>query len=206
MSGDSTKLHHRFTSARPGGQRLPAESVPPPKIRTNSRPSRRADLFITDPSLLAKKPARIERRGADLRRLARPAAAVDIREPRFGEYTPPTAVSAAVAFDIVSDEHLGEPPTNRALFELPARGLARPVACAHPRGHGPVPQPAGARLRRCGPPPPVSDPRLASRRLAGLCSLDGGAFSAPPSPLVPHPSAALHVPFPALPRRTWWLR
>jgi uncharacterized protein YutE (UPF0331/DUF86 family) len=56
-----------------------------------------------------------------LRQLARPAAiTTDVREERFVEHTLQIAIQAAldVASHIVSDERLGEPRTNRELFDL----------------------------------------------------------------------------------------
>jgi len=79
---------------------------------------------VTDPELLAKKLAFIETCVGDLRRLARPEAIQsDLREERFVEHTLQIAVQAAldVASHIVSDERLGEPRTNRELFDLLAR-------------------------------------------------------------------------------------
>ncbi len=79
---------------------------------------------MTDPELLAKKLAFIETCVSELRRLARPAAiASDIREERFVEHTLQLAIQAAqdVASHIVSDELLGEPRTNRELFDLLVR-------------------------------------------------------------------------------------
>ncbi|HXH07066.1 MAG TPA: DUF86 domain-containing protein [Vicinamibacterales bacterium] len=79
---------------------------------------------MTDPDLVAKQLAVIETCVADLRRLARPdAMAHDIREKRFIEHTLQIAIQAAldVASHIVSDERLGEPETNRQLFDLLAR-------------------------------------------------------------------------------------
>ena len=76
---------------------------------------------MTDPALVAKKLALIETCVADLRRLARPSAiASDLREQRFVEHTLQIAIQAAqdVASHIVSDERLGEPRTNRELFDL----------------------------------------------------------------------------------------
>ena len=76
---------------------------------------------MTDPALVAKKLAQIETCVADLRRLARPDALTrDIREQRFVEHTLQLAIQAAldVASHIVSDQRLGEPATNRALFDL----------------------------------------------------------------------------------------
>ena len=76
---------------------------------------------MTDPELLAKKLAFIETCVAELRRLARPEMIdTDIREERFVEHTLQIAIQAAqdVASHIVSDEKLGEPRTNRELFDL----------------------------------------------------------------------------------------
>ena len=80
---------------------------------------------MTDPALVAKKLAVIETSVADLRRLARPEAlAHDIREQRFVEHTLQIDIQAAmdVASHVVSDERLGEPDTNRQLFDLLTRG------------------------------------------------------------------------------------
>lgn len=79
---------------------------------------------MTDPELLAKKLAFIETCVADLERLANPAIIdTDIREERFVEHTLQLAIQAAqdVASHIVSDERLGEPRTNRELFDLLGR-------------------------------------------------------------------------------------
>jgi uncharacterized protein YutE (UPF0331/DUF86 family) len=76
---------------------------------------------VTDPELLAKKLALVESCVADLRRLARPAELThDVREQRFVERTLQLAIQAAldVASHIVSDRRLGEPRTNRELFDL----------------------------------------------------------------------------------------
>lgn len=76
---------------------------------------------MTDPALVSKRLARIESCLADLRRLARPEAIdTDVRELRFVEHTLQIAIQAAldVASHIVSDERLGEPRTNRELFDL----------------------------------------------------------------------------------------
>jgi uncharacterized protein YutE (UPF0331/DUF86 family) len=76
---------------------------------------------VTDPDLIKKKLALVETCVADLRRLARPAElAHDVREERFVEHTLQMAIQAAldVASHIVSDRRLGEPRTNRALFDL----------------------------------------------------------------------------------------
>ena len=80
---------------------------------------------MTDPDLLAKKLAVIETCVADLRRLSRPAELRrDLREQRFVEHTLQIAIQAAldVASHIVSDDRLGEPRTNRELFDLLERG------------------------------------------------------------------------------------
>ncbi|MEW6323398.1 MAG: DUF86 domain-containing protein [Acidobacteriota bacterium] len=76
---------------------------------------------MTDPELVAKKLARIESCVSDLQRLARPEAIdTDVRELRFVEHTLQIAIQAAldVASHIVSDRRLGEPRTNRELFDL----------------------------------------------------------------------------------------
>lgn len=76
---------------------------------------------MTDPDLIKKKLALVETCVADLRRLARPAEiAHDVREERFVERTLQMAIQAAldVASHIVSDRRLGEPRTNRELFDL----------------------------------------------------------------------------------------
>jgi uncharacterized protein YutE (UPF0331/DUF86 family) len=76
---------------------------------------------MTDPELVAKKLALVETCLRELRTLARPdAIATDVREERFVEHTLQIAIQAAldVASHIVSDERLGEPQTNRDLFNL----------------------------------------------------------------------------------------
>jgi uncharacterized protein YutE (UPF0331/DUF86 family) len=76
---------------------------------------------MTDIDLVRKKLAFIETCVADLRRLARPERIEeDLREERFVEYTLQVAIQAAldVASHIVSDDRLGEPENNRALFLL----------------------------------------------------------------------------------------
>jgi uncharacterized protein YutE (UPF0331/DUF86 family) len=88
---------------------------------------------MTDPALVAKKLALIESCLADLDRLARPdALATDVREQRFVEHTLQVAIQAAldVASHIVSDRRLGEPRTNRELFDLLERDgwLEAPLA------------------------------------------------------------------------------
>jgi uncharacterized protein YutE (UPF0331/DUF86 family) len=79
---------------------------------------------MTDRTLVEKKLATIVSAVSDLRRLARvDAMRHDVREERFIEHTLQMAVQAAldVASHIVSDEALGEPQTNRHLFDLLAR-------------------------------------------------------------------------------------
>ena len=76
---------------------------------------------MTDPELVAKKLAAIETAVQQLRTIARPEKlANDIREQRFVEHTLQIAIQAAldVASHIVSDLRLGEPESNRELFEL----------------------------------------------------------------------------------------
>jgi uncharacterized protein YutE (UPF0331/DUF86 family) len=88
---------------------------------------------VTDPELVEKKLAVIETCVRELRTLARPAAIrADVRERRFVEHTLQIAIQAALdaASHIVSDERLGEPETNRALFDLLARSGRLPVALA----------------------------------------------------------------------------
>jgi uncharacterized protein YutE (UPF0331/DUF86 family) len=75
---------------------------------------------VTDVDLVAKRLAFLETCVADLQRLARPELLrTDIREERFVAHTLQLAIQAAldVASHIVSDDHLGEPETNRDLFE-----------------------------------------------------------------------------------------
>ena len=86
---------------------------------------------MTDPELVAKRLAIIETSVRDLRELADlPAVESDIREARFVERTLQIAIQAALdtASHIVSDDRLGEPRTNRELFDLLARaGWIPPV-------------------------------------------------------------------------------
>ena len=88
---------------------------------------------MIDSGLIAKKLAVIETCLQELRTLARPEALrSDIREQRFVEHTLQVAIQAAldVASHIVSDERLGEPETNRELFDLLVRGgrISEPLA------------------------------------------------------------------------------
>jgi len=76
---------------------------------------------VTDADLLEKKLAFIETCVRELRQLSQPEhIAHDIREERFVAYTLQIAIQAAldIASHIVSDGRLGEPRTNRDLFDL----------------------------------------------------------------------------------------
>jgi uncharacterized protein YutE (UPF0331/DUF86 family) len=97
---------------------------------------------VTDPDLVAKKLALIETCVEQLRSLARPEALrTDVREERFVEHTLQVAIQAAldVASHIVSDHRLGEPETNRELFDL----LVRAGRLAAPLAAWPLPDPSG---------------------------------------------------------------
>ena len=88
---------------------------------------------MTDADLVAKKLALIETYVQQLRSLARPEEiGRDLREERFVEHTLQLAVQAAldVASHVVSSERLGEPRTNRELFEILSRNdwLPAPLA------------------------------------------------------------------------------
>ena len=88
---------------------------------------------MTDPDLVAKKLALIETCVEQLRSLARPEALrTDVREERFVEHTLQVAIQAAldVASHIVSDHRLGEPETNRELFDLLVRAGRMPPPLA----------------------------------------------------------------------------
>jgi uncharacterized protein YutE (UPF0331/DUF86 family) len=79
---------------------------------------------MTDEELVSKRLAFIETCLRELRQFARPEELEDdIRERRFVEHTLQLAIQAAldVASHVVSDDRLGEPGTNRALFDLLAR-------------------------------------------------------------------------------------
>lgn len=79
---------------------------------------------MIDEGLVAKKLAFVETCVAELRTLARPAEMVrDVKEERFVEHTLQIAIQAAldVASHVVSDQRLGEPRTNRELFDLLVR-------------------------------------------------------------------------------------
>ena len=76
---------------------------------------------MTDKDLLEKKLAFIETCVYQLRDLARPEQIEnDIREERFTAHTLQIAIQASldIASHIVSDRRLGEPETNRELFDL----------------------------------------------------------------------------------------
>ncbi len=76
---------------------------------------------MTDAERVAGKLAEIETYLRELRALARPAEIErDVRERRFVELTLQLAIQAAldVASHVVSDERLGEPRSNRELFEI----------------------------------------------------------------------------------------
>jgi uncharacterized protein YutE (UPF0331/DUF86 family) len=80
---------------------------------------------VTDPELIAKRLAFIETRLRELATMARlDRVHDDLKEERFVEHTLQLAIQAAldVASHIVSDERLGEPATNRELFDRLASG------------------------------------------------------------------------------------
>ena len=80
---------------------------------------------MTDSDLIAKKLAFIETRLRELSTLARlDRVREDVKEERFVEHTLQLAIQAAldVASHVVSDERLGEPATNRELFDRLAGG------------------------------------------------------------------------------------
>jgi uncharacterized protein YutE (UPF0331/DUF86 family) len=88
---------------------------------------------LTDPDLIAKKLALIETSVRELETLSRPAEIErDVREQRFVEHTLQIAIKAALdaASHIVSDERLGEPSTNRELFDLLERAGYLPAELA----------------------------------------------------------------------------
>ena len=79
---------------------------------------------MTDRDLVAKKLARIVTCLHELRTMASvDRLRDDVRERRFVEHTLQIAIQSAldVASHIASDQRLGEPETNRALFQLLAR-------------------------------------------------------------------------------------
>ena len=80
---------------------------------------------MTDSDLIAKRLAFIETRLRELTTMARlDRVHDDLKEERFVEHTLQLAIQAAldVASHIVSDERLGEPATNRELFDRLATG------------------------------------------------------------------------------------
>lgn len=79
---------------------------------------------MVDHDLLLKKLAFIETCVHELRTLAMPERIdSDVREERFVVHTLQMAIQAAldIASHVVSDRRLGEPRTNRELFDLLAR-------------------------------------------------------------------------------------
>jgi uncharacterized protein YutE (UPF0331/DUF86 family) len=97
---------------------------------------------VTDVELIAKKLAFIETCVRELESLARPELiATDVRERRFVEHTLQIAIRAAldVASHVVSDERLGEPRTNRAMFDLlAAAGWLSPATLRRTRHRRPA--------------------------------------------------------------------
>jgi uncharacterized protein YutE (UPF0331/DUF86 family) len=90
---------------------------------------------MTDAELIAKKLAFIETCVRELRELAHPELiGSDLREERFVAHTLQLAIQAAldVASHIVSDGRLGEPASNRQLFELLVANRWVPAALARP--------------------------------------------------------------------------
>jgi uncharacterized protein YutE (UPF0331/DUF86 family) len=88
---------------------------------------------VTDRDLLAKKLARIETCVHEIRTLGRLGAMrTDLREQRFVERTLQIAIQAVidVASHVISDEHLGEPETNRDMMDLLERNGWVPAALA----------------------------------------------------------------------------
>ena len=85
---------------------------------------------MIDQALLQKKLAFIETCVRELQDLARPELiGEDVRETRFVEHTLQLAIQAALdaASHVVSSERLGEPQTNRALFQsLERAGILTP--------------------------------------------------------------------------------
>ena len=76
---------------------------------------------MTDADLVAKLLAKLETYVRELKTLGNPEKIpTDVREERFVEHTLQLAIQAAldVASHIVSDDRLGEPKTNRQLFEI----------------------------------------------------------------------------------------
>jgi len=88
---------------------------------------------MTDAPLVSKKLALIETYVRELEQISEPERLErDVRERRFVEHTLQIAIQAAldVASHIVSDERLGEPNSNRELFEtLGSGGWLQPPLC-----------------------------------------------------------------------------
>jgi uncharacterized protein YutE (UPF0331/DUF86 family) len=79
---------------------------------------------VTDLPLVKKRLAIIDGCLADLRSIVDLAQiATDVRTERFAEHTLQLAIQAAldIAAHIVSDDHLGEPTSNRDLFAILGR-------------------------------------------------------------------------------------
>lgn len=88
---------------------------------------------MTDAALVRKKLAFIETCVHELRTLVDASQlASDLRDARFAERTLQLAIQAIidVASHVVSDERLGEPRTDRELFDLLARGWGLPADLA----------------------------------------------------------------------------
>jgi len=88
---------------------------------------------MIDADLVRKKLAVIESCVQELKTLGRPAdLQTDLRELRFEAYTLQISIQAAldVAAHIVSGERLGEPRTNRQLFDLLVRNRWLPEELA----------------------------------------------------------------------------
>lgn len=84
---------------------------------------------MMDTALIDKKLPFMETCVRELNELARPERmAEDVRETRFVEHPPQLAIQAAldIASHIVSARRLGEPETNRALFDLLRRMEVHP--------------------------------------------------------------------------------
>ena len=127
---------------------------------------------VTDPDLLLQKLAFIETCVQELRTLARPAdLGRDVREARFVLHTLQIAIQAAIdaASHIVSDERLGEPETNRELFDRLAQRGWLTIDLAETMGRM-----AGFRDHRrawlcwCGPRDREERRRVPSWRLLGV--------------------------------------
>ncbi len=88
---------------------------------------------MIDMDLVGKKLAVIENCVHELKTLGRPTEIrIDIREFRFEAYTLQISIQAALdaAAHIVSGERMGEPRTNRQLFELLVRNRWLPEELA----------------------------------------------------------------------------